>query len=397
METVSNALFGFLLILLSTGAEANPTGQGQKVIIIGTGVDGAAFPLAYEACFSTDNFFWNPTCPDGTTEQVGPGAGAPYDLTVNGLHDTRVAAIVDEMAPDADLMAFQVYSRHKSNGLIVPFHADTIRALDHALLLAQQGEPIAAVVLAQGGSTIYTDSAICAQNAPGIEDLGNALKAEGVQLVVSAGNTLSDSGLVLPAICNGNIAISALVWGIPYGSHGPQSELFADGVTFYGGQRYEGSSYASPRVAATIALQKESDPNRTPDENLAAMIALGTPFPVPTYGTKPELTHGPDPDSDGALALFDNCTAHPNPMQDDADEDGIGNRCDCDFNQDGFCGGLDFTVFVGCYGLSAVGPNCSENQLAVTDMDGNGIVDSADYSTFMSLYNGPPGPSGRIQ
>jgi hypothetical protein len=54
------------------------------------------------------------------------------------------------------------------------------------------------------------------------------------------------------------------------------------------------------------------------------------------------------PDADDGLADGeDNCTRVSNPDQRDTDGDGIGNTCDCDFNQDGFCGGPDFTLFIG--------------------------------------------------
>lgn len=56
-----------------------------------------------------------------------------------------------------------------------------------------------------------------------------------------------------------------------------------------------------------------------------------------------------DTDGDGIPDIADNCLNVPNLDQCDADGDGIGNRCDCDFNQDNFCGGPDFTAFIGCF------------------------------------------------
>jgi len=63
-----------------------------------------------------------------------------------------------------------------------------------------------------------------------------------------------------------------------------------------------------------------------------------------------------DTDGDGVGDACDNCINAPNgPLAPDAgghsqwdtNGDGIGNVCDCDFNQDNFCGGPDFTLFIG--------------------------------------------------
>ena len=80
------------------------------------------------------------------------------------------------------------------------------------------------------------------------------------------------------------------------------------------------------------------------------------------------------------------------------DHDGIGNVCDGDFNQDGFVGGPDFTIFLGCFNRSVapgVGPpddpDCNES-----DMNGDGFVGGPDFTLFLQVFNGPPGPSGRV-
>jgi hypothetical protein len=96
-----------------------------------------------------------------------------------------------------------------------------------------------------------------------------------------------------------------------------------------------------------------------------------------------------DTDGDGACNDVDNCTLAANPTQLDTDGDGIGNMCDCDFNQDGFCGGPDFTAFIGCFNADTGGnPVCE-----AADMTGDGFVGGPDFTLFIGGFNGPPGPS----
>lgn len=97
----------------------------------------------------------------------------------------------------------------------------------------------------------------------------------------------------------------------------------------------------------------------------------------------------PDSDGDTICDEFDNCTNVANTNQLDTDYDNIGNACDCDFNQDSFCGGPDFTIFVGCFNAPTNGiPNCE-----AADMNGDGFVGGPDFTRFISGFNGAPGPA----
>ena len=95
-----------------------------------------------------------------------------------------------------------------------------------------------------------------------------------------------------------------------------------------------------------------------------------------------------DTDGDGVPDGSDNCLTVANADQLDTDGDGIGNMCDCDFNQDNFCGGPDFTLFIGCFNAGTGGdPTCE-----AADMNGDGFVGGPDFTLFIGGFNGPPGP-----
>jgi hypothetical protein len=127
---------------------------------------------------------------------------------------------------------------------------------------------------------------------------------------------------------------------------------------------------------------------------LARVSRYGYPYGYPDGGAQFLVNNSfevlADSDEDGYADIADNCWTVANETQYDADGDGIGNMCDCDFNQDNFCGGPDFTLFIGCFNASTNGdPTCE-----AADMNGDGFVGGPDFTLFIGLFNGPPGPSG---
>ncbi len=96
-----------------------------------------------------------------------------------------------------------------------------------------------------------------------------------------------------------------------------------------------------------------------------------------------------DTDGDGIFDSHDNCTLLINENQLDTDSDGIGNLCDCDCNQDNFCGGPDFTIFVGCFNS----PTNGVARCEAADMNGDGFVGGPDFTRFVGGFNGAPGPA----
>ena len=105
----------------------------------------------------------------------------------------------------------------------------------------------------------------------------------------------------------------------------------------------------------------------------------------------PAVANYDQTDTDGDLVgdRCDNCTAVTNASQLDTDGDGHGNACDGDFNQDGFVGGPDFTLFIGCFNQPTGGNSICE----AADMNGDGFVGGPDFSLFIAGFNGAPGPA----
>jgi Tol biopolymer transport system component len=96
-------------------------------------------------------------------------------------------------------------------------------------------------------------------------------------------------------------------------------------------------------------------------------------------------------DGDGVPAGTDNCTEVANPLQGDADDDGFGDACDCDFDQNGFCNISDYDLFVRDLAEGV-------DNGAGTDMNEDGVVDAADQALFFAGFaRGEPGPSAPVE
>jgi hypothetical protein len=103
----------------------------------------------------------------------------------------------------------------------------------------------------------------------------------------------------------------------------------------------------------------------------------------------------PDSDGDGVPDNLDNCVDVQNGPSDspadqscDTDQDGFGNVCDADFNNDGGVGCPDLGVYSAAFGSSG-SPGFS-----VADTNCDGTVGGPDSALISIQFGGPPGPSG---
>jgi len=94
---------------------------------------------------------------------------------------------------------------------------------------------------------------------------------------------------------------------------------------------------------------------------------------------------GADTDEDGLVDNSDNCTLVSNSDQRDNDNDGYGNLCDGDFNNDAETNFGDWFILRQLLGQ----PGDRR-----TDLNGDGITNFADVIIFRDLVGMPPGPTG---
>ncbi|MEV6040887.1 S8 family serine peptidase [Nonomuraea sp. NPDC052116] len=288
--------------------EAGLTGEGSVVAILDSGV-AVHHPflggrVVAEACFSpTDPAYGaSSLCPDGADQQEGPGAAdadsGPCAYLDCG-HGTHVAGIVagqetgdaaGGVAPGADLVAVQVYSRFDSFSYcgtagppcLLSFVSAQLAGMEKVLELIDEGVPVAAVNLSLGSGR-YTAPCDDDPRKPVID----RLLVAGAPTVVAAGNNGYTDAVSAPACVSSAIAVGSTTDRdevSSFSNRGPLLDVFAPGsdiVSSVPGGRWQsksGTSMAAPHVAGALAVLRQARPDATPSEIEAALEDTGKPI-----------------------------------------------------------------------------------------------------------------------
>jgi len=151
----------------------------------------------------------------------------------------------------------------------------------------------------------------------------------------------------------------------------------------------DGVDFSTPTNLFYAGNQTTIDDSTTPGTGLyegnATGIALNTvSTPMENMTANFGAAPAQDEDGDGIANLADNCLTAVNPDQLDTNGDGFGNRCDGDFDGNGFVNFKDLSFFQNSFG----------SNYPHTDLDGNGMVNFADLALFRNLFGKAPGPTG---
>jgi hypothetical protein len=292
-------------------------GTGQMVAILDTGVDSThpflADKVVDEACYSSSVAGRSQTfCPNGLSQQLGPGAAVPCPLP-DCIHGTHVAGIAagngatagqsfSGVAKGAQVMAIQVFTEvtdPASCGGAAPcvgaFSSDIVAGLERVYNRAGTYN-IAAVNMSLGGGSFP----VPCDGQPYKPAIDN-LRSIGIATVVAAGNGSSTTDLTSPGCISTAVSVGATDKSDVVASFSNVSSfmsLFAPGVSITssvpggGYHAYSGTSMATPHVTGTWAVLKQAVPNAGVGLILDALQQTGLPITDSRPGgtvTKPRI------------------------------------------------------------------------------------------------------------
>ena len=276
-------------------------GTGWTVAVLDTGVDRfhsfLAGKVIAEACFSA-----NANCPNGTTTQIGTGAGAPCTYAALACrHGTHVAGIAagrgttfSGVARGANIISIQVFSRVVGNcagagedPCARTFFSDVMAGLNHVYAL-RNSTNIAAANMSLGGSS-YTDQALCDAQNSSLKMAIDLLRSAGIASVIASGNGANTGAPFIPGIGTPACISSAVSVGNttksdtinPSSQTAPFLSLLAPGTSIQssipggGFAFFDGTSMAAPHVAGAWAIIKQRAPSASVTTVLDALRTRG--------------------------------------------------------------------------------------------------------------------------
>lgn len=271
------------------------TGGRYQVAIIDSGVDNQhnAFSgrIVTQACYVTDS-----SCPGSTNASTAAGSGDECTHSTDCDHGTHVAGIAagaaftgghEGVARGAGIHAIKIAQDNPSSSRWTAQFSSINNALARVYTLKTTTHPkIVSVNLSIGTSTTFAPgSAACLSTNPTTNTWFSLLQAQGVAVVVAAGNNGSSTGMSFPGCLTTAFAIGATSDAdSPASFTNSSSDLrwWAPGVaidsavpTTNNHASKQGTSMAAPHVTGAFALLRECvDGNGAPITNAAAAAHL---------------------------------------------------------------------------------------------------------------------------
>jgi subtilisin family serine protease len=274
-------------------------GTGTTIAVLDTGVDAfhpfLAAKVIDEACFSSTVPGVSQTvCPNGSSQQLGPGSAAPCSLG-DCLHGTHVAGIAagngaafSGVARNARLMAVQVFSvivDPRNCGGLAPcagaFSSDIIAGLEYVYSKAAPFNVVAAN-MSLGGSA-FTAPCDDQPYKPAIDNL----RSIGVASVIAAGNDGNGNAIASPGCISSAVSVGSVDRSNQVSSFSNVASflsLFAPGDGIHssvpggGFADLSGTSMAAPHVAGAWAILRQAVPGASVAAILAALRGTGRPI-----------------------------------------------------------------------------------------------------------------------